>query len=77
MTRLKIFRGGREVLPIVLTGAYLFWPSMHTHTQTWPSTLLTVSHDRVFLTEVCTDIIHLHSKTLNYYKGNYEVEVGL
>ncbi|XP_064385354.1 ATP-binding cassette sub-family F member 3-like isoform X3 [Halichondria panicea] len=41
--------------------------------QTWPSTLLTVSHDRVFLTDVCTDIIHLHSRALTYYKGNYEV----
>ncbi len=43
--------------------------------QTWPSTLLTVSHDRVFLTDVCTDIIHLHSRVLTYYKGNYEVGV--
>lgn len=32
-----------------------------------------VSHDRSFLNTVCTDIIHLHSKRLDQYKGNYAV----
>ncbi|ORX56721.1 P-loop containing nucleoside triphosphate hydrolase protein [Hesseltinella vesiculosa] len=39
--------------------------------QTWPNTLLVVSHDREFLDEVATDILHMHSETLNYYKGNF------
>ena len=52
-------------------------PLLCSPSQTWPSTLLTVSHDRVFLTDVCTDIIHLHSRALTYYKGNYEVGCGL
>jgi len=38
---------------------------------TWQSTLLVVSHDRSFLDEVPTDIIHFHSHRLDQYKGNY------
>jgi ATPase subunit of ABC transporter with duplicated ATPase domains len=34
----------------------------------WPKTLLVVSHDREFLNEVATDIIHLNAKTLTQYK---------
>lgn len=37
--------------------------------QTYPSTLLVVSHDRAFLNEVATDIVHQHSERLDYYKG--------
>ncbi|KAF2452416.1 putative translation initiation regulator [Lineolata rhizophorae] len=37
--------------------------------QTYPSTILVVSHDRAFLDEVATDIIHQHSERLDYYKG--------
>ncbi|KIR75361.1 ATP-binding cassette subfamily F member 3 [Cryptococcus deuterogattii R265] len=39
--------------------------------QTWPSTLLVVSHDRAFLDAVATDIIHQHNQRLDYYKGNF------
>ncbi|KAN0101050.1 P-loop containing nucleoside triphosphate hydrolase protein [Tylopilus felleus] len=39
--------------------------------QTWPGTLLVVSHDRAFLDAVATDIIHQHSGRLDYYKGNF------
>jgi len=38
----------------------------------WTGTILTVSHDRKFLNTVCTDMIHLHSKRLDAYKGNYD-----
>ncbi|KAK4507170.1 hypothetical protein PRZ48_000904 [Zasmidium cellare] len=38
--------------------------------QTYPSTVLVVSHDRAFLNEVATDIIHQHSERLDYYKGS-------
>ncbi|KAF2223088.1 ABC transporter domain-containing protein [Elsinoe ampelina] len=37
--------------------------------QGYPSTVLVVSHDRAFLDEVATDIIHQHSERLDYYKG--------
>lgn len=37
--------------------------------QTYPNTVLVVSHDRAFLNEVATDIIHQHSERLDYYKG--------
>lgn len=37
--------------------------------QGYPSTILVVSHDRAFLNEVATDIIHQHSERLDYYKG--------
>jgi ATP-binding cassette subfamily F protein 3 len=41
--------------------------------QTYPSTVLVVSHDRAFLNEVATDIVHQHSERLDYYKGaNFE-----
>ncbi|KAM0787213.1 hypothetical protein ACM66B_006451 [Microbotryomycetes sp. NB124-2] len=39
--------------------------------QTWPSTLLVVSHDRSFLDAVATDIIYQHNERLDYYKGNF------
>ncbi|KAJ6519252.1 P-loop containing nucleoside triphosphate hydrolase protein [Mycena sanguinolenta] len=39
--------------------------------QTWPGTLLVVSHDRAFLDAVATDIVHQHSNRLDYYKGNF------
>ncbi|KAL6708483.1 ATP-binding cassette, regulator of translational elongation [Coniothyrium glycines] len=37
--------------------------------QGYPSTVLVVSHDRAFLNEVATDIIHQHSERLDYYKS--------
>lgn len=37
--------------------------------QGYPSTVLVVSHDRAFLNEVATDIIHQHSQRLDYYRG--------
>lgn len=41
--------------------------------QGYPSTVLVVSHDRAFLNEVATDIIHQHSERLDYYRGaNFE-----
>lgn len=39
--------------------------------QTWPHTLLVVSHDRAFLNAVATDIIYQHNERLDYYKGNF------
>lgn len=38
--------------------------------QTYPSTVLVVSHDRAFLNDVATDIIHQHSERLDYYRGS-------
>ncbi|KAI9860383.1 MAG: hypothetical protein M1824_003158 [Vezdaea acicularis] len=37
--------------------------------QGYPNTLLVVSHDRAFLNEVATDIVHQHSERLDYYRG--------
>lgn len=34
----------------------------------WPRTVVVVSHAREFLNEVCTDILHLHSRTITSYK---------
>jgi len=39
--------------------------------QSWASTLLVVSHDRSFLDEVPTDILHIHSQRIDTYRGNY------
>ncbi len=43
--------------------------------QSWPTTILTVSHDRTFLAVVCTDIIHMHNERLDGYRGDYEVSL--
>uniref|UniRef100_A0A914H6S7 ABC transporter domain-containing protein n=2 Tax=Globodera TaxID=31242 RepID=A0A914H6S7_GLORO len=48
----------------------VYW--LENHLQEWPGTILTVSHDRKFLNTVCTDIVHLHSRRLDAYKGNYD-----
>ncbi|CAE5968263.1 unnamed protein product [Arabidopsis arenosa] len=38
----------------------------------WKNTLVVVSHGVDFLNAVCTDIIHLHHKSLHLYRGNYD-----
>ncbi|XP_074860370.1 ATP-binding cassette sub-family F member 3 isoform X2 [Carettochelys insculpta] len=45
---------------------------LENYLQTWPSTILVVSHDRNFLNAVATDITHLHSQRLDTYRGNFE-----
>lgn len=37
--------------------------------QTYPATVIVVSHDRAFLNEVATDIIYQHNERLDYYRG--------
>jgi len=39
--------------------------------ESWPNTLLVVSHDQGFLNEVCTSIINIEENELKYYKGNF------
>jgi ATP-binding cassette subfamily F protein 3 len=39
----------------------------------WKKSLVIVSHQRDFLNNVATDIIHLHQQKLTYYRGNYDV----
>lgn len=46
---------------------------LENYLQNWPTTIFVVSHDRLFLDSVATDIIHLHSCKLDSYRGNYEV----
>jgi len=43
--------------------------------QTWPSTILVVSHDREFLNTIATDVIHLHSQRIDTYHGDYDTFV--
>ncbi|CAN0318728.1 unnamed protein product, partial [Discosporangium mesarthrocarpum] len=57
-----------EARAAVILKGFGFTPDV----QSYPKTLLLVSHDRQFLNEVTTDIIHFHSKKLNYYKGDYD-----
>jgi ATP-binding cassette subfamily F protein 3 len=45
---------------------------LENYLQSWKGTLLIVSHQRDFLNSVVTDILHLHSKQLVYYKGTYD-----
>lgn len=39
--------------------------------ESWPNTLLVVSHDKTFLDNVCTDILHMHNESLDAYRGNF------
>ncbi|KAK6040258.1 ABC transporter, ATP-binding protein, partial [Cooperia oncophora] len=48
----------------------VYW--LEGHLQSWEGTILTVSHDRKFLNEICTDIVHLHTRRLDHYRGNYD-----
>ncbi|RLO11565.1 hypothetical protein DYB28_007119, partial [Aphanomyces astaci] len=41
--------------------------------QKWKKTLLIVSHDADFLNSVCGEILHLESKKIVSYKGNYDM----
>lgn len=45
---------------------------LESYLQDWPSTLLVVSHDRLFLDTVPTDILHFHSRQITAYRGNYD-----
>jgi len=44
---------------------------LENYLQTWPTTIFVVSHDRMFLDAVATDIVFLHSRSLDCFKGNY------
>uniref|UniRef100_A0AAV1TQQ9 ABC transporter domain-containing protein n=1 Tax=Peronospora matthiolae TaxID=2874970 RepID=A0AAV1TQQ9_9STRA len=41
--------------------------------QKWKKTLLVVSHDADFLNSVCSEVLHLESKKIVHYKGNYDM----
>uniref|UniRef100_A0A7S1CLU2 ABC transporter domain-containing protein n=1 Tax=Bicosoecida sp. CB-2014 TaxID=1486930 RepID=A0A7S1CLU2_9STRA len=38
----------------------------------WEKTVIVVSHDREFLNDVTTDVIHVDNKKLVYYRGNFD-----
>lgn len=38
----------------------------------WEGTLLVISHNKDFLNNICTDVIHLRDRGLHYYTGNYD-----
>lgn len=38
----------------------------------YQNTLVIVSHDRTFLNNVITDVVHFYRKELNFYRGNYD-----
>uniref|UniRef100_T1GD47 ABC transporter domain-containing protein n=1 Tax=Megaselia scalaris TaxID=36166 RepID=T1GD47_MEGSC len=50
--------------------AAIIW--LENYLLTWPTTLLVVSHDRNFLDTVPTEILYLHTQTIDVYKGNYD-----
>ena len=50
---------------------------LEAHLKSYPHTVITVSHDRGFLNEVCTDTIDFKDKKLTYYRGNYDNFVKL
>eukprot|EP00455_Lapot_gusevi_P015615 TRINITY_DN1790_c0_g2_i3.p1 TRINITY_DN1790_c0_g2~~TRINITY_DN1790_c0_g2_i3.p1 ORF type:complete len:785 (-),score=212.31 TRINITY_DN1790_c0_g2_i3:93-2447(-) len=40
--------------------------------QNYPKTLVLVSHDRNFVNNVITDVIHLYNQSLTYYRGDFD-----
>lgn len=44
--------------------------------ESWPNTVVIVSHAREFLNATCTDIIHLHNEKLEQYRGNFAAFLG-
>ena len=49
---------------------------LENYLQSYPHTILLVSHDRAFLNDVCSDIIRFAEQKLTYYRGNYDVYEG-
>ena len=45
---------------------------LENYLESWPNTLVVVSHDRQFLTTVCTDMLQVWQQSVVHYKGNYE-----
>jgi ATP-binding cassette subfamily F protein 3 len=45
---------------------------LENYIQGYEKTVIIVSHDRAFLNNVATDIIHFYNESLTYYKGNYD-----
>mmetsp|Transcript_39043 Transcript_39043/g.115720 ORF Transcript_39043/g.115720 Transcript_39043/m.115720 type:complete len:365 (+) Transcript_39043:1-1095(+) len=45
---------------------------LQNHLQTYPHTVLVVSHDRAFLNEVVTDVMHVENRKVKTYKGDYD-----
>mmetsp|Transcript_24420 Transcript_24420/g.38036 ORF Transcript_24420/g.38036 Transcript_24420/m.38036 type:complete len:642 (-) Transcript_24420:147-2072(-) len=45
---------------------------LQTFLRRYEGTFVVVSHDRMFLNAVCTEIMHFHRCGLKYYPGNYE-----
>jgi ATP-binding cassette subfamily F protein 3 len=46
---------------------------LENYLQSYPHTILLVSHDRAFLNEVCSDIMRFADQKLIYYRGNYDL----
>lgn len=47
----------------------IFW--LEDYLKRFDGTLILISHDRDFLDQVCTDMIHIEHQRLNSYRGNY------
>ena len=47
----------------------IIWLEKYLHS--WASTILVVSHDRSFLDEVPTDILHIHSQRIDTYRWQH------
>ena len=45
---------------------------LETYLQSWPTTLLVISHDFNFLDAVANMIFHLHSEKIDTYKGDFQ-----
>lgn len=45
---------------------------LENYLRTYEKALLIVSHDRGFINNVITDVIHFYRRELTYYRGDYD-----
>ncbi|VDI05118.1 ATP-binding cassette, subfamily F, member 3 [Mytilus galloprovincialis] len=46
---------------------------LENYLQKWQTTMLVVSHDRMFLNAISTDILYLNNRLIETYRGNYDI----
>ncbi|XP_052083345.1 ATP-binding cassette sub-family F member 3-like [Mytilus californianus] len=46
---------------------------LENYLQKWQTTMLVVSHDRMFLNAISTDILYLNNQLIETYRGNYDI----
>ncbi|CAG2191529.1 ABCF3 [Mytilus edulis] len=68
---MTVMSGRFENLQHVLDMKAIIW--LENYLQKWQTTMLVVSHDRMFLNAISTDILYLNNRLIETYRGNYDI----